>query len=158
MKALLFFSTLLVLATGCSTNFAWKDPKIDLRQRKSYYVEPELSDGRSLHKAIAEELRQLGYEADYGQITLMPKTADTLVSYQARWTWDFTTYLIELNIQVRDARTGRIIASSDYHRPALKGTSTEEVIHHAVVSIFAPKSPTGTTAVKPTASPSAPKP
>lgn len=141
MKILACLAALLLLTSGCTSHFAWRDSKVDLRQRKLFYVEPELSDGRNLHQAIAEELRQLGYPADAGYVTLIPKNADTLVSYQSRWTWDFTTYLIELDIQVRDVRTGRIIATSNYHRPALKGTSTEEVIHSAITAIFPTKAP-----------------
>lgn len=139
MKIAPFLLVILFLATGCDSVYRWKDPKVDLSKRRLFYVEAELSDGKNLHLAIADELRRLGYPARSGVLTMIPDSADTLVSYQSRWTWDFSTYLIELNIQVRDVQTGRILASSGYHRPAVDGTSTEDLIHKVVTSIFPPK-------------------
>jgi hypothetical protein len=130
---------LLGLLTGCASKFSWVDPKADLQRRKFFYVDSELSDGKNLHQAIAAELRNRGYAAGSGYLTMMPKEADVLVSYQSRWAWDFATYLIELDITVRDVRSGRIIATSGYHRPATEGTSTEEVIRKTLSAIFIPK-------------------
>ena len=139
MKTFPLLLALACLLSACTSNYTWSDPKVDLTKRKFYFVEAELADGKNLHQAIASELRTLGYDSDSGYLTLIPSKADTVVSYQSRWTWDFTTYLIELNIQVRDVASGRILASSGYHRPALKGTSTEEVIRTTVAAIFPPR-------------------
>ena len=135
----------LLLSTGCASNYAWRDQRIDLQQRHHFYVESELSDGHNLHVAIAEQLGALGYHATSGYLTMMPKEADALVSFQSRWTWDFMTYLIELNIQVRDPVSGKILASSGYHRPGIGGISTQELIHRTLAAILVPKPPaTGT--------------
>ncbi|MFT3784455.1 MAG: hypothetical protein QM790_20785 [Nibricoccus sp.] len=130
---------LLFLCAGCASNYSWKDPKTDLLKKRHFYVESELSDGKNLHVTIADELKLMGYNATSGYLTMMPKDADALVSFQSRWTWDFTTYLIELNIQIRDPISGKIIASAGYHRPAIAGTSTEELIRKTLTSILTPK-------------------
>ncbi len=142
----LLAATLLIL-TGCTSNYAWRDPKVDLTQRKHFYVESELSDGHQLHLAIAEQLRAMGYQATSGYLTMMPREADALVSFSSRWTWDFKNYLIEINIQVRDPVSGKILASSGYHRPGIAGTSTQELLHRTLSAILPvrtappPKSP-----------------
>jgi len=141
MKSFIALLSLLLLLTGCTSNYAWKDQKIDLKQRKLFYVESELSDGKNLHLAIAEELRNMGYKTTSGYLTMMPREADTLVSFQSRWTWDFTNYLIELNIQVRDPYSGKIIASAGYHRPAIGGTSTDALIRMTLSKIFSENKP-----------------
>ncbi|MFT3867609.1 MAG: hypothetical protein QM715_03820 [Nibricoccus sp.] len=135
-------AALLLLSAGCASNYAWKDQHVDLRQRKHFYVESELADSHQLHVAIAEQLRALGYHATSGYLTMMPKDADALVSFSSRWTWDFTNYLIELNIQVRDPVSGKILASAGYHRPGIGGTSTKDLLHRTLSTILVPKPPT----------------
>jgi hypothetical protein len=141
MKSLLLLLAVLCLTTGCSTSYHWKSPSAQLQQRKHFYVETETSDGQNLHVTIANELRAMGYTVTSGHLTMIPKQADTLVSFQSRWEWDFTTYLIQLDLQVRDVRTGKVLANSGYHRPAISGTSTSAMIQHVLGEIFVKKTP-----------------
>lgn len=138
----------LLLFAGCASNYAWKDQKVDLTKRKHFYVESELADSHQLHLAIAEQLREMGYTVSSGYLTMMPKDADVLISFNSRWTWDFTNYLIELNIQVRDPVNGKILASAGYHRPGIGGTSSKDLIHRTLATILVPK-PTATPTVTP---------
>ncbi len=141
MKPILLLLAILGLATGCSSLASWKDPAAQLQNRKHFFVESELADGRNLHAVIAEELRARGYNATSGPLTMIPKDTDTLVSFQSRWTWDFTTYLIALDLQLRDPKTGKILATVSYHRPALGGTSTNDLIQHVLTTILGTKKP-----------------
>ncbi len=141
MKRFLVLLAVLGLATGCASFSSWKDPSVQLQKRNHFYVESELADGRNLHTAIATELRAMGYSATSGFLTMMPKGTDALVSYRTRWTWDFTTYLIELEIKIRDPKTGKILASVYYHRPGLGGTSTNALIQRVLTEIIGPKPP-----------------
>ena len=139
MRTLLILFAVLSFTTGCASYSSWKDPKVQLQQRKEFYVESELADGQKLHVAIAEALRVRGYKASSGYLTMIPKDADTIVSFQSRWTWDFSTYLIELDMQVRDAKTGKILATVNYHRPGVGGTSTEALIERVLNELVGPK-------------------
>jgi hypothetical protein len=139
MKHLLVLIAALGLLTGCASFASWKDPGAQFQQRKYFYVESELADGHSLHATIAQELRTLGYNASSGFLTMMPKEADTLVSYQSRWTWDFTTYLIELDVQIHDVKTGKILATVSYHRPGLGGTDTNGLVKRVLTEMIKPK-------------------
>jgi len=141
MKRFLILFALLGLVTGCASVSSWKDPKVQLQQRKQFYVESELADGHNLHVTIAEDLRAMGYNATSGFLTMMPKDADTIVSFQSRWTWDFSTYLIELDMQIRDAKTGKILATVSHHRPGVGGTSTEVLLKRVLTEIIGEKKP-----------------
>jgi hypothetical protein len=141
MKQFLVLLAVLGLTTACASFSTWKDPKAQLQNRRHFYVESELADGHDLHVAIANELKAMGYNATSGYLTMMPKEADALVSFHSRWTWDFTTYLIELDLQVRDPKTGRILATVNYHRPGIGGTSTEDLIKRVLAEIIGAKKP-----------------
>jgi hypothetical protein len=141
MKPFLVLLAVLGFATGCASFSSWKDPKAQLQTRQHFYVESELADGHNLHEAIAAELRAMGYNATSGYLTMMPKGTDTIVSFQSRWTWDFATYLIELDVQVRDAKTGQILATVNFHRPGLGGTDTDALINRVLAKILKPKAP-----------------
>jgi len=139
MKHIFLLLAMLGFVTGCSSLASWKDPAVKLQNRSHFYVETELADGRKLHAAIAEELRAMGCAATSGPLTMMPGETDVLVSFQSRWEWDFTTYLIELDLQMRDPKSGRILATVRFHRPALGGTSTQDVIQRVLVELLGAK-------------------
>ena len=139
MKQFLILFAVLGLATACASLSTWKDPKAQLQKRKHFYVESELADGHNHHETIASELRARGYNATSGYLTMMPKDTDILVSFQSRWTWDFTTYLIELDLKMRDPKTGKILATVSYHRPGLGGTSTDDLIKRVLTEIMGAK-------------------
>jgi len=141
MKPFFVLLAVLGLATACASFSSWKDPKVKLQLRKQFYVESELADGHNLHAQIADELRAMGYNATSGYLTMMPTDADTIVSFQSRWTWDFSTYLIELDMQIRDAKTGKILATVSYHRPGVGGTSTEVLIKRVLTEIIGERKP-----------------
>lgn len=139
MKQFLVLLVVLGLATGCASFSSWKNPSVQLQTRKHFYVESELADGHNLHTTIATELRAMGYNVSSGFLTMMPPDTDALVSYTSRWTWDFTTYIIELDMQIRDPKTGKILATVYYHRPGVGGTSTEALIQRVLKELIGTK-------------------
>jgi len=141
MKQFLILLAVLGLATACASYSSWKAPSAHLHERKQFYVESELADGHNLHVLIADQLRAMGYNATSGYLTMLPKEADTIVSYQSRWTWDFSTYLIELDMEIRDAKTDKVLATVSYHRPGVGGTSTEDLIKRVLTEIIGAKKP-----------------
>ncbi len=117
----------LGLLSSCHNVHSDVDRKADLGSYRHVYVERELSDGRHLDQMLARRLVAMGYDASSGPLTLMPEDTQAIIAYQARWTFDFTTYLIELDLAVRDAKTGREIAVSRYFKPALLATDPAKI-------------------------------
>jgi uncharacterized protein YceK len=136
MKAFVALFAGILLLSGCSSVHTQQAPKADLGRYKYFYVEHRLSDDREIDEAIVAELKALGHDASAGPLTMMPQSADALVTYQDEWAWDFKSYLIQLNIQIRDARRERVIAAGNYQQPSMFTKKPPQVIHAILVPLL----------------------
>lgn len=108
---LLLLVVSFTLLTACSSTKIRRDPAIDLNQFTKFYVEKRLNDNHATDSLIAAELRSRGFEATNGHLTMMPEDIEVLITYDARWTWDFRSYLINLEITARNPYTRRLYAT-----------------------------------------------
>ena len=133
-----FLTGAACLLAACSTK-----TQVDQTERPSQlhhiFVEHNLSDGHNIDELVARELRRLGYDASAGPLTMMPDGTEAILAYQTQWTFDFTTYLIELDVALRDAKTGKEIAVTRVFRPALTGNDTNTMVQRAIDPIFKAK-------------------
>lgn len=116
MKRFACFLLLGALLTGCATLSTRQLPQTDLRQPTRFFVVHRLADDRRIDLLIVAELERLGRIASSGPITMLPDDAEIVVSYEDRWAWDFGTYLVELSMDFRRAKTDKPLASAYYHR------------------------------------------
>jgi hypothetical protein len=142
MKLLHSVSYLVVLAcvgllTGCATGMSTRKAT-DLTRFKKIYVESRLADNHRIDAQIAAALNALGREATFGVATMRPDGVDAIVSYTDRWEWDFKNYLIEIKIDLRDARTDKPLATGTYYQASLKTKPSEEVIRLILKPLFGP--------------------
>jgi hypothetical protein len=128
-------AALWVLLTGCSSFSTRK--VVDLAPFKRVYVEHRLTDDRRLDEMIAAELNRLGYEASFGPLTMMPDGADAVLTYEDRWEWDFKSYLIEFNVEVRTARTKKKLADGRFYQPTPNSKTPAEVVSKVLTPLFA---------------------
>ncbi len=126
---------LLLSLTGCSTVESRK--VVDLAQFRHIYVEHLLNDDRHLDELIVAELKRLGYDASCGHLTMLPDNADAVLRYEARWEWDFKTYLIELKVEVHTARTRKKLADGSYYQPNPNAKPPAEVVSRVITPLFA---------------------
>jgi len=136
MKKLFPLLAVVLLLSACADLNVHREPGANLTALKRIYVEHRLADGRGLDLLIARELRRLGYDAANGPMTMMPDGTDAVVSYVDRWTWDFSSYMIELDIEVSDPRTSKILATLRYFRPSLAGKTPEEMVQTTIDPLF----------------------
>ena len=127
---------LVPLVAGCSSLATREVPAAHLNSYQNVFVEHELSDGRGVDQFIMRKLQAMGYTASTGPLTMKPVEAELVVTYQDYWTFDFTTYLVELNMQVRDARSGRELAIGRYFHPSITGGSTSDMVDPLVERLF----------------------
>lgn len=133
LGALLF----TVPLAGC---FSRTDRKVtDLAPFHRIYVEHQLVDDHRIDEMIVRELQHLGHEASAGPRTMLPDDADAVLTYDARWEWDFKTYLIELTIEMHTARSNKKLADGRYYQPSLKTKSPPEVVHELLTPLFTAK-------------------
>ncbi len=134
------FAVLLLLSsvvlTGCTSIYVDRRPHTDFSRIKRLYVEHRLSDNHRIDETIVTELRAMGLEASAGPLTMMPEQVDAIVTYQDEWAWDFKTYLIQLNIQLRGAIKEQSLAFATYRQPSPITKPPAEVVRAIFTRIF----------------------
>ena len=110
-----------------------------LEQFPRIYVERRLNDNHYVDEVLVAELRQMGFEASSGPRTLLPPDTDAVMTYDARWAWDFKTYLIELNLEVHTYPAGKKLAEGRFHQPSLTTKSPPQVVRELLKSLYGRK-------------------
>jgi hypothetical protein len=59
---------------------------------------------------------------------------DITVHYWTRWVWDIVSYLAELSIEFRDAKTGELICAADAYRPSLQRISAKSMARRIITA------------------------
>jgi hypothetical protein len=134
--ALLALAGAFILA-GCSHLSTRSLPKSEIGKFKHIWVEQRLVDNYGIADEIARQLREMGYDSSSGALTMMPNGTELIVSYEDMWTWDFNTYMIEIDMAVRSARTDKILAVGHYNRPSMVfGRPPASMIHDLLAKLF----------------------
>jgi len=127
---------LVLVLAGCATNKASHAPDADLHRLKTFYVAHLPADENGVEKLIAKRLGVLGYQCTSGDAQTPPSPVDAVVTYQDRWMWDITMYMIKLDIQIHDGATGAILANGEVVRPSLQRKSPEGMVEETLGVIF----------------------
>jgi hypothetical protein len=78
----------------------------------------------------------MGYQTTTGLETDVPQGVDATITYQDRWMWDITMYMLKLNVQIKDHKTGFLLAEGESYRPSLQRKSPEEMAKEVLESLF----------------------
>lgn len=138
MKRVVRTGTLLLILvlSACATNSATKAPDANLSKLKTFYVVRVPEDERGIEKLIAARLAAMGYQSTSGDAPKPAALVDAIVTYQDRWMWDITMYMIKLDIQIRDGASGAILAKGEVMRPSLQRKSPEGMVEETLGVIF----------------------
>jgi len=120
--------------TGCSSVSARKVIALDRFHR--VFVERRLNDNHRLDEHFVAALQRLGYQASSGPLTMMPEKTDALLTYDARWEWDFQSYLIELTLEVHTVHPRKKLADARSHQPTMTPKSPAAVVRNLVDRLF----------------------
>ena len=128
----------LTLSSGCvSTSLTSDiDPAADLTPLQSFYVVKYASDDRGVEAIIAAELNAMGKTATSGTDSKPPSPVDAVVTYEDKWFWDITMYMLELNIDLRDPETNYKFATGRSYRSSLARKKPVEMVHEVLGKIF----------------------
>jgi len=129
----------LALLAGCSSVDTKTEIISNVRVLHHFFVRTASNDSNHVDALIVQELQRLGYDASSGPRTMMPNEAEAVIDYEGQWTWDFRTYLIQLNVTIRDARTEAKLAGGQVFHPGVTTKTPEELVHAVLAPIFAPK-------------------
>ena len=108
-------------------------PGADLSPLKTVYVQKLAVDERGIDQLIANQLTRMGFAVTK---SVIDPPADAIVTYQDRWMWDITMYMIKLDVQLHDGESGAIIARAQSMRPSLQRKSPEGMVQEVLAEIF----------------------
>ena len=133
LGAMLIVTALLV---ACATTNSARAPDADLHKLKTFYVARLPADERGIEKLIRDRLTVMGYQCTSGDAEMPSSPVDAIVTYQDRWMWDITMYMIKLDIQVHDGVTGAILANGEVMRPSLQRKSPDGMVEETLGVVF----------------------
>ena len=87
-------------------------------------------------EGVKRWLERQGREAGSGPLTMKPDHVDAIVTYDDRWQWDFWNYMIELNVEIIDARTDKTLAKCRYYQPSISTKGPADVAHALFLPLF----------------------
>jgi hypothetical protein len=126
-----------LLLGGCSEVTTREVHNLNLSKKKHIFVEHRLADSLGVSDEITRQLKAMGYDVSTGAITMMPPGTDFVVTYDDMWTWDFTSAMIEIDIQLRTAGSDKIVAMGHYFQPTtVFGHPPSDMIHELLVKLF----------------------
>jgi hypothetical protein len=132
----------LALSSGCAVNRATASisPDTQLGKFKSFYVVKVPNDERSIDKLITDNLQKRGFRVTSGaQPPSAPAGVDALVTYNDKWMWDMTMYMLELTINFRDPKTNFPMATGNSYHTSLTRKSPPEMVDEVLTNIFTTK-------------------
>ena len=130
----LWFAAAALLVAGCSLLSTHRET--DLAPYQRVYVEHRLTDTHHIDELIVAALKARGYDASSGPLTMLPEGIQAIITYQDRWAWDFKSYLIDLNIELRANFTGKPLANGHYHQASARTKPPAEVVQEIIEPMF----------------------
>jgi hypothetical protein len=124
---------LMLFSLGClsqSSLDGFSNPEIDQKGGAVFYVEKHPEDTRNFDQMIAASLRREGLN-----VASDPKEpSEFTVTYVDKWYWDLRMYLSDLRIDVRNTKTGALVATARSYQTSLAamGKTREEIIDNVV--------------------------
>jgi len=129
--------TVLLIATACSSTLvAKKMPGTDLSTLKTFYVQKLPADERGIEQLIAQRLTHMGFSATSGASETPSSPVDATVTYQDKWMWDITMYMIQIDVQVRDPRSRMVLVSGQSIRTSLVRKDPEGMVEEVLAEMF----------------------
>ena len=137
-----FVLAFVALLQGCvSVQKGSVMPGADLSTVKSVYVVRLSTDGRNVNRLIADALVARGFSATTGDSSKAPDGVDAVITYQDKWMWDITMYMIQLDIQFRKPVSEIPLATGSSMRTSLTRKSPEDMVREVLDQIFAKATP-----------------
>jgi hypothetical protein len=122
---------------GCaSTQKHTRVPGTDLSKLEKFYVAKQPKDERGVDVMISDRLSHLGYVSAHGGSAPDSTSIDAIVTYEDKWWWDITMYMIELTIHFREPDSNMVLATGHSMRTSLVRKSPGGMVEEVLTEIF----------------------
>jgi hypothetical protein len=124
-----------VIAGGCSHQIqAAPEAGVDIGRFTTYHVvAPEPGE---VVTAIKNDLTGRGFSVTTGPESATPSNAQCKVIAHDKWMWDITMYLLEVKMEMVDARTGALLASGRCYRTSTVRKSPKVMVKEITDKIY----------------------
>jgi len=99
---------------------------------RHFFVLSNLNDNHAIDESIVRALQARGFQAESGPSTMIPDTAQALVTYEDRWAWDFSNHMVHLRISAQEPQAFQPYASAVYHKNVALSTEVDVVVDQLV--------------------------
>lgn len=133
---------LLVATVACAAGCGYEQRSYFVRPATSvlaftrFFVTEHPADDWHVGQMIAQRLAAQGKEVSEGPLEEKPDDAQIIVTYEDRWMWDITMYMLSLKVDFRDARTNELLATAQSFRTSLYRRAPETVVDEVVSAAF----------------------
>jgi len=103
---------------------------------KSFYVRKDEQDDDNLGQDIADELNGRGFRASAGTTSRPPSKVDAIITYNDKWVWDVTMYMLSLDLQLREPASDAVSATAKTTRTSLIRKSQKEMVRETVSKLI----------------------
>jgi hypothetical protein len=125
------------LSTGCVSQLKSEvSPGADLKALKKIHVVHLPGDQRGIEKLLADRLNQMGFQATAGEKSAQPADAQATVTYQDKWMWDITMYMLSLNVEIRQPKTEFVMAKGHALHTSMARKSPPEMVAEVLNDVF----------------------
>lgn len=126
------------LLGGCATTSLESEtmPGVDLTTLKTFYVRKLPKDERGIDRIISDRLIEMGKISNSGSNLVPAQPVDAIITYQDKWMWDITMYMLQLSIQIRNPKNDMQLANGHIMRSSLQRRSPKEMVKEVLDRIF----------------------
>lgn len=135
---LLALAILCVFASGCTHLERNVEKGRDPAALREIFVARNLADNHRLAERIASALRARGLRAESGPLTMLPPSAEAVLHYEDRWTWDFGDHMTHLRLDLHDPGAKRPYASAYRTRYIANSTDIDAVVAQLAAELLRP--------------------
>lgn len=135
-KAFLIILLVFGFCTGCTRITVRVPPTLELDRFHRIFVVRPFNENNHVDEIFVDELRLAGKVASSGPLTMMPEDTDAVLTYDARWTWDFRTYMIDITAELHTAHTKKKLADARYYQPTVRPRPAEAAVRAIVTRLF----------------------
>ncbi|HKU19301.1 MAG TPA: hypothetical protein VJP80_08675 [Candidatus Saccharimonadales bacterium] len=128
----------IVLISGCTaTSNVVLNPTETGRTFTSVYLVTHGGHSVDMDNAFRKALMQRGLKVTEGETEPQTKSTDLVVKYDDTWRWDIAMYLLSLDVQIYDSKTGALVAESEWHNsPAHTWPNVDTVVGQLMQQTF----------------------
>lgn len=134
----ILFVLLTLVLTACTSLDRKVEAGRDPAKLKEIFVAVNLSHNHGIARHLVTSLKARGLKVESGPLTLLPKSAEAVLHYDDRWSWDFGEHMTYLRLGLHDPGEVRPYATATRTRFVARSTNLAEALPPLLDELLAP--------------------